>query len=302
MNKKILAVIAAVVLVACASIIAFESYSKDNGNDSKGTIYVTMSWEQEMVEAICGNDYTVISFVEAGSDPHGTDATPSEIAGAADADVYFYIGSGIEWETTNLDTIKENIPELHTVDLCGESGITLLEGDPDEGEETDPHVWTSPSNLAAFAEVVLNTLTERYPEDASMFETGYEEYKEKCTMAETEADEYLSGLSGSEIVIWHPAWSYLFSDYSIRQLELKESVSGSTTPATVIATLVGATSAVNPVNVYVGSIDDLPLTKGELAESGIYVNVIVVNQLATDWIDYLSYAIETFGTTIDASK
>jgi zinc transport system substrate-binding protein len=300
MNNKIIAIVIATILVVCAGIVILEQHYSNDDNDSKGTIYVTMSWQKEMVEEICGDDYEVVSFLSAGTSPHSTDMTPGDITGASSASVYFYIGSGVEWELSNLSTIEDSIPGLDTVDFC--SGLTLLPGDTDEGEISDPHVWTSPTYLAEFAEVVKDKLTELYPDDASTFEAGYESYTAKTTALQEAADNALSGLDGANIVIWHPAWAYLLEPYGISQEELKGPVEDSTTPSAVIAALIGSTSADNRVNIYVESASDLPLTQSQFEENGIYVTVIEVDALSTNWLTELGYVIGVFGDTIEVPE
>lgn len=292
MNKKILAVVAAAVLVTCAAVVVFADHF-DNSDDTREKIYVTMSWQQEMVQEICGDDYDVVSFVSAGSSPHGTNVTPSTIIGAADASIYFYIGSGVEWESdTTLSTIAENCPGLDMVNMCEESDITLLEGS-EEGEEWDPHVWTSPSNLSAFAKVVEDTLVEYYPDDTEIFESGYESYIEKTDEIQDLADEKLSGLGVTEIVIWHPAWAYLLSPYGIEQNELMEAMETSLTTEAIQIINDGATDG--KITIYVASVDDLSVSETDLEDAlDLQITLVEINPLAIDWVDYLEYAVNAF--------
>ena len=68
MNKKILAIVVAVVLVTCAAVVVLADHLNSNDN-TKEKIYVTMSWQQEMVQEICGDDYEVVSFIVQGPVP-----------------------------------------------------------------------------------------------------------------------------------------------------------------------------------------------------------------------------------------
>jgi len=292
MNKKILAIVVAVVLVTCAAVVVLADHLNSNDN-TKEKIYVTMSWQQEMVQEICGDDYEVVSFISAGSSPHGTNVMPSTIIGAADASVYFYIGSGVEWESkATLTIIAENCPNLDMINMCEESNIALLEG-TEAGEEWDPHVWTSPSNLSAFAKVVNDTLIEHYPENTETFETGYENYTDKTDEIQNLADENLSALGVTEIVIWHPAWTYLLSPYGIEQNELMEAMETSLTTEAIGIINDGVEDG--KITIYVASVNDLSVSETDLENTlGIQITIVEINPLAINWLDYLEYAVNAF--------
>ncbi|MFA6680049.1 MAG: metal ABC transporter substrate-binding protein [Candidatus Methanomethylophilaceae archaeon] len=297
MNKKVLAIVAAVVLVTCAAVVVLADNWNSNDNN-KEKIYVTMSWQQEMVQEICGDDYEVVSFISAGSSPHGTNVTPSSIIGAADASVYFYIGSGVEWESNDtLNTISENCPDLNIINMCEESNITLLEG-TEAGEEWDPHVWTSPSNLSAFAKVVRDTLVEYYPEDAEIFEAGYEDYTDKTDEIQNLADEDLSDLGVTEIIIWHPAWAYLLSPYGIEQNELMEAMETSLTTEAI--EIINGGVKDGKITIYVASVNDLSVSETDLENTlNIQITIVEINPLSLNWLDYLEYAINAFSDSVE---
>ncbi|MGE0014998.1 MAG: hypothetical protein AB7S83_02260 [Candidatus Methanomethylophilaceae archaeon] len=65
-----------------------------------------------------------------------------------------------------------------------------------------------------------------------------------------------------------------------------------------IAMLQGGTPE-NPINVFLSYPEEINgLTQEDLRDMEIYVNIIVINVLAENWVEYLGYVIETLGENI----
>jgi zinc transport system substrate-binding protein len=303
MKKNAFIAISLVVIIAVAGSAAVIVLTDDS--DDKKYIYTTMSWQQEMVQEIVGDEYTVVSFLAPNTSPHATEITPGIIT-SRNTVAYFAVGSGVEWEEVNLATIRDQ-QGVTTFECCEElidSGLMdpLLEGEEHEGGEeghehaTDPHVWASPERLALIAEYVKDMMTELEPENASVFEAGCASYLTKVDVLIGLEQEYLTGKATTDIIVWHPSWAYLLPD-SVTEIELME-VAESTLNPTSITMLQGGTED-NPINVFLSYPEEINgLTQQDLWDMEIYVNIIVINVLADDWVEYLGQVIETLGENI----
>ncbi len=55
----------------------------------------------------------------------------------------------------------------------------------------------------------------------------------------------------------------------------------------------------NPINVFLSNPEEINgLSQEELWDMQIYVNIIVINVLASNWVEYLAQAIEILGENI----
>jgi zinc transport system substrate-binding protein len=303
MRKNAAIAISLVAILAVAGVAAVIVLTNDS--DDKKYVYTTMSWQQEMVQEIVGDEYTVVSFLEANTSPHATEITPGIIA-SRNTVAYFAVGSGVEWEETNLEIIRDQ-QGITTFECCEELielGVMdpLLEGEEHEGSEeghdhaTDPHVWASPERLALIAEYVKDMMTELEPDNAAVFEAGCASYRAKVDVLIGLEQEYLTGKATTEIIVWHPSWAYLLPD-NVTEAELMEAAEAASTPSS-IAMLQGGTPE-NPINVFLSEPEEINgLTQQGLCEMGIYVNIIVINILAGDWVEYLGQVIEILGDNI----
>jgi zinc transport system substrate-binding protein len=303
MEKNAAIAISLVAILAVAGTAAVIILTDDS--DDKKYVYTTMSWQQEMVQEIVGDEYTVVSFLAPNTSPHATEITPGIIT-SRNTVAYFAVGSGVEWEEVNLTTIRDQ-QGVTTFECCKElidQGVMdpLLEREEHEGSEdghghaTDPHVWASPERLALIAEYVRDMMADLEPENAAVFEAGCASYLAKVDVLIGLEQEHLTDKATTEIIVWHPSWAYLLPD-DVTEVELMGVAEAASTPSS-IAMLQGGTPE-NPINVFLSEPEQIDgLTQKELWDMGIYVNIIVINILAENWVEYLGYVIETLGENI----
>ena len=297
-----------VTLVALAVVISLLGSASvmvlTGDEDDVAYIYTTMSWQQEMVQEIVGDTYEVKSFLKPNSDPHSSTLSPGMIV-SGKAVAYFAIGSHVEWEENNLDTIKKqnDIPVFECCkELIEKGGMDeLLHGgchnhEHDHGGHDhayDPHVWTSPERLKQIAEYVMERMTELDSNNKDVFEAGCNNYVGKVEALKVLEAELLSTKATNEIIVWHPSWAYLLP-HDITESPLMPTSQPLTTPSEIMK-LKGGT-AEEPLTVFLSNeLEIKGLSEKQLNDSGVYVRLIVLNVLASNWLNELEKAIITFG-------
>mgnify|MGYP000865796213 CR=1 FL=1 len=280
-------------------------------DDDRPYIYTTMSWQQEMVQEIVGDTYTVKSFLPPNSDPHSTDLTPGSLP-SGNTVAYFAIGSHVEWEERNLSVIKDELNIL-TFECCEEliergDMEHLLPGhchhgghdhsDHDHHDSADPHVWTSPERLGQIAEYITEKLIELDPENEAIFREGCDSYTAKTDELAVYA-EILENKADATIIVWHPSWAYLLPA-NVTEEPMLETAQTQTTPSQMLQLVMG--TAEDPIKVFLSNEREIKgMTEAELGGSGVYVKIIVINVLASDWLDELYKAITVFGEELEAA-
>ncbi len=195
-------------------------------------VIVTLLPQQHMAQAIGGERVEVTVMVPPGQSPHSYEPTPGQLLAVSKADLYFTVGSGVEFEIKNLELLQQQNPEMKIID--GHVGIDLLSVDggsactDDHGEghhhhgTTDPHVWLDAVNAQIMAGHLLAALIEVDPE----YEAQYRSNHNGWTMAMADADTRIRALlsihRGKAFLTYHPAWGYFARAYGLEQIAVEE--------------------------------------------------------------------------------
>ena len=79
-------------------------------------VLVSIVPQQEMVESIGGSFVSVTVLVPAGQSPHSYEPTPSQLIDITQAEAYFIVGSGVEFEIAHMNTIRQQNTDLKIFD------------------------------------------------------------------------------------------------------------------------------------------------------------------------------------------
>ncbi len=122
MKKILILILSALLLLA-----VMNSGCIDDEDDGLLNVIVTIPPQVEWTERVGGENVKLTVMVPAGADPHTYEPTPSQMRAVSQADVYFKIGSGMEFEERWMDTLREQNSDMVVVD--GSVGIELLDYD-----------------------------------------------------------------------------------------------------------------------------------------------------------------------------
>lgn len=191
-------------------------------------VYASIPPQKEMIEAIGGEKVNVIILVSQGSDPHNAELKPNQLIELSKADVYFMIGSGIEFEIRYMDKIKDLNKKMLIVDSS--KGIELIEvkskkySNENEAEikgEKDPHIWTSLKNGKTMIQNIYEGLVLVDPENKEYYLKNRDIYLNRLE----ETDNFIKGelrtLENRSFIIFHPSWGYFANDYNLTQIAIE---------------------------------------------------------------------------------
>jgi len=88
----------------------------EDDDDYDLRVAVTIPPQREWVERIGGDNIDVVVMVPPGEDPHTFEPDPGLMQKLSDADIYFKLGSGMEFEERYMDNIKDQNPDMVVVD------------------------------------------------------------------------------------------------------------------------------------------------------------------------------------------
>lgn len=224
--------------------------------DKQVQVYTTVYPLQYFTERIGGESVDVSSIYPAGANEHTFEPTQKDMMALADADLFFYIGLGLEGfvENAKKTLAEEEVKMVATVDAVSdaqleesahvhEEATTEEPHDHDHHEEEsqdhdhheeesqdhdsheghdhgdiDPHVWMSPKLSQSLALSIKDSLVEISPEQKETFEKNYEELVDELHALDVEFEEMAHTATNKTFFVSHAAFGYIANTYGLEQL------------------------------------------------------------------------------------
>ena len=149
--KRLFVLLLCLVMIVCSLSGCGEKSGKDNG---KTDIVVTAFVHYDFVKQIVGDSANVTMLIKPGSEIHGYEPTPADVAKISNCDLFVYTGGESDvWVQGILSQAKSEDKAVSFLELCGEEAAHVGEKhNHKDGEHLDDeHVWTSPKKATLFA-------------------------------------------------------------------------------------------------------------------------------------------------------
>ena len=273
----------------------------DEPVDDKFGIVVTIVPQVEMAERIGGNLVSVTLMVPIGQSPHDYAPTAAQMAGVEDAEVYFKVGSGVEFETANMDDILEVNPHLIVID--GSQGIELMEMEDhdhdsrSDEEGLDPHIWLNPQNTIIMVINLRDGLVSADPDNATTYEENAVEYIAELEALDLEIHDMLAPYENRSFMIQHPAWGYYAHRYGLNQLAVENL--GDVPSPLELADLIDTAQEENIKIIFVSPQFDP--SSAQVIADGIDGSVIQIDSLAENYIENLRFVSQEMKEAFESS-
>ncbi len=194
-------------------------------------VLVSVAPQLESVRRIGGDLVEVEALTPPGASPETYVLNTKRMASLAQASLLFKIGAPME--TALLPKLRRSYPDLAIVDArAGMQLRAMTEGEhhhhggaghdhDHDAEGMDPHVWLSIANMMVHARTVGAALAKRLPEHAAVIQARAEQYVQELTKLDERLRERLRPLSGTAIVVFHPAFGYFLELYGMEQIAVE---------------------------------------------------------------------------------
>lgn len=293
MEKKVLYIfLASLILLLCIGLYLFNNNYQDSNNKSQTSndkmgVVVTVGPQEEFAKRVGGDRVNVMVMVPQGADPHTYEPLPNQMKQVQDAEIYFIVGSGIEFELAWMDKLTAMNPQMEVVNTS--QGIELLPN-TEEHEGNDPHVWVSPKNAKIMVENIYTKLVEIDPENKDYYQKNRDEYLNKLDELDKNTTKILSNQKNRNIMVYHPSWAYFCRDYDLKQIPI-ESQGKEPTPQG-IASLIDQARRDNIRVIFVSP--QFSSSNAQVIAREIGGRVVVVNPLSNNYIKNMKTVAESF--------
>lgn len=264
-------------------------------------IYVSITPQKYFLDRIGGGELDVIVMVPTGKNPASYEPTPRQVAGLADAVLYFT--AGVPFEEAFLPVISSEMKNLKIIDTSrGIEKVPIDEhrhGDDASGGEAadeveggpDPHVWMDPLLALEMAKTMAEALTEVDPGRKESYSSGLALFRGEMEDLNTELEGILKPYSGTLFFVYHPAFGYFARRYGLRQVAV-ETGGKEPTPAGLQAIIAEA------LEMHVSTIfvqPEFPAAAAEKAAAAAAAEVVQVSPLEYDYPAMLRRIAFAFG-------
>jgi zinc/manganese transport system substrate-binding protein len=179
-----------------------------------------------------GSDVDAYSASTAVQDVHRIQARPSLIAKYRQADLVVCTGAELElgWlpalaEKANNPRVAPGAPgffeasrQVRMLEVPASADRALGDVHP----YGNPHVQTSPENIAPVAQALAERLGELDGQNAAAYARRYQEFSARWTQAVAKWKERAAPLKGISVVSHHKTWVYLYDWAGIREVTTLE--------------------------------------------------------------------------------
>ena len=251
---------------------AFSTQQLEGGNAQIKAV-VTILPQAEFVEKVGGERVEVIVMVPPGASPHTYEPSPRQLVEISDADVYFQMGSGIDFELSFMDKIREINHRMHIVNCS--RGIRII--------DRDPHVWLSPRNAKIIVKNIYEALVQIDPEGEEYYRENMESYIKELEALDREVREILKDLNDRRFMVYHPAWRYFAMEYNLTQIPVERE--GKEPTARGMMALIDQARSLHMKVIFVSPQFDWK--KAETIAESIHGRIVFLDPLAKDYIDNL---------------
>lgn len=287
-------IIVMVVLVATLSLGNCRQASPPTPADDRLQVMVSIAPQKYFVERIGNGSVTVNVMVPAGAEPHTFEPKPEQLKALSRADVYLRIG--IEFEAAWIDKLKTANPRMLIVDTT--QGIQRLPmatnpraaGGHQESGNLDPHIWLSPSLVKLQAKTIYTALAQVDQPHQARYQANLDRFLADINTLDREIRQSLNGVKNRQFIVFHPGWGYFARDYGLEMLSI--AVGGQEPSAAELANLITVAKQANIRVVFAE-----PQFSQQAAETiarEIGGEVLLIDPLASDWLDNLRHVSQTF--------
>ncbi len=194
-------------------------------------LYVSILPQKNLVERLAGERVDVRVMVGPGQNPATYEPSPRQMAGLAEADLYYRIG--VPFESAWMDRIRSVNSGLEVLDA--RDGVRLRQMEPAGGHHhdydhqgsvheedgTDPHIWLSP----VLAKILCVRLSDRLialdPENRAVYEQNLARLLAELEQLDQDIRDRLKGLKRRDFMVFHPSWGYFADTYNLRQIPIE---------------------------------------------------------------------------------
>ncbi len=178
----------------------------------------TVSPITSIVDSIVVGRASVQGLVPEGANSHTFEPLPSAATAIVNADAIFV--NGLQLEVPIMRLAEANKKEATPLVALGDSVLDPEDyrfdfSFPRSGGSPNPHLWTDPSFVVAYAEVVAQTMTSVDPDGADIYQANLDKLRAAAEQLDVAMTESFATIPADDRVLltYHDAYAYFADNY-----------------------------------------------------------------------------------------
>lgn len=178
-------------------------------------VVATVGMVADVVRAIGGSQVAVTQLMGPGVDPHLYKGTRDDVRAILAADIVFY--SGLMLEGKLIDTLEKVSLKKPVIEITRSLDQSSLFVSDEEGHHPDPHVWMDVSLWSACVPMIVDTLCEYDPANATEFRAAAVRYQENLAALHAYGQQIIASVpaEGRVLITSHDAFHYFGRAYGL---------------------------------------------------------------------------------------
>ena len=307
--KKIFNTIMAIGVLTALFVTSCGVASPDEARALK--VLASTSFLADIARNVAGDRTIVDSLLPVGADPHAYQATPSDVVKISQSTVL--ILNGLEYEHF-IESLLENAGGERLI-ITASEGLEphamkdhedaekehAEEGEEDNHEEGDPHMWLDPVLVLTYVENIRDGLREADPEGTEMYKANAGAYIAELQELDAFIKEQVESIPPERrlLVTNHEAMGYFAERYGFDVVDtiLPSFSSDASASAREVAEAIEAIRSSGAPAIFLGEVENANLARQIAAETGVklvdglYLESLTDGAPAGTYIDMMKYNV-----------
>ena len=160
-----------------------------------------------------------------------------DIKKVEDAEIFISNGQGME---NFISKLIEANQDMDVIDSSANIQDIILDGD-----ETNPHVWTSIDNYISQVQTIAEGLKQYNPENSSIYEENKKEYISKLNKLKSNFEDELEDLKNERAICLNEAFEYMGKELELQLTSIKTDHEESAMSAETLRNIINVANSEN---------------------------------------------------------
>ena len=201
-------------LAACGDDGGSATAQPATGAGGKLAVVATTTQVADFARNIGGDRVAVTQIIKPNIDPHDYEPTPADLTAIGAAKVLVKSGVGLEeWLDATITSAG-----FKGAMVDSSTGVKIRQGEGDEAEHGDPHIWHDPRNAKIMAQNIEKAFSAAATADAATFAKNLADYSAKLDALDADIAAKIGRLPADnrKLVTNHDALGYYIDRYQLQ--------------------------------------------------------------------------------------
>jgi len=209
--------------VSAFFVLLFSAVLSSTPSAMATTVTVSIPPLAGIVAPLLGDGDRLNVLLKPGVSPHGFQLRPSHLRTLQNSDLVLFVGGGMDaWIEKPVQSMKKNAIEMMA--LLALTRLPVREGGLWQKEahhnhahnETDNHIWLSPSNVVLMVKAVSQRLQILLPNQVQVIQQREQRWLATLAATDAQVNQILMPIKKQPFLVLHDAFQYFEHYYQLK--------------------------------------------------------------------------------------